>query len=103
MTGKYALALIERAVGKGHAVLGELQVAALELSETQHLQGFRDGKELIDLHGQVRGNFRQISLAVERRRGAGFHPSYEHVRRHMRQDGADPQSSEILLAPGSAA
>src|ERR1700733_5800864 len=84
MAYEYALALVECPVSKGDAVFGELQVAALKFRKTQHLQGFGDREEFVDLHGQVRSNLRQVRLAVERRRGDRLHQASEHIGRHMR-------------------
>ena len=98
MPQEYALALVERGVGECQAILGELQIAALELGKAQHLQGFRDRKQLVDLHLQIRGNLGQIRLAVERRGRDRLHQAGQQVRGHMRQDAADPQSRKTLLA-----
>ena len=87
---KDALAFVDVGVGEREAILGELKIAALHLGEPQQLQGFGHREEFVDLHLQVRGDFRQIGGAVEGRRRHGLHESRQQVGGHLGKDAADP-------------
>ncbi len=73
MAQENPLAFIEVGLGERQSVLGELQVASLQLGEAQHLQGFRHREQLVDLHLKVRGDFRQIGGPVEGSRRHRLH------------------------------
>ena len=95
------LALIERGWANAMPSSVSFRVAALEFGEAQHLQCFRHRKQLVDLHLQIRGDFGQIRLAIERRGRDRLHQARQQIRGHMRQLAADAQSRES--APGGPA
>ena len=96
VAGKDALALIALGVAKRAAGVGELQVAAFELGEAQHLQGLGHRKQLVDFHLQIGGDFRQIGHAVVGRRGHRFDQARQFVGGHVRQHAADALTRERI-------
>ena len=62
------LALVDRGIGELPAGIGEADVAALDLGETQHLQRLGDREQVVDLHVQSEPRSRQVGLAVVGRR-----------------------------------
>jgi hypothetical protein len=59
---------------------GELDVAALDLGEAQHLQGLGRRKQVIDLEMLLLGDRRQVGLAVVGWLVHRLHETGEHVR-----------------------
>jgi hypothetical protein len=93
------LALIQRRSGEGHAILGQLQVAPLHFRKPEHLQRLRDREQVVNLHLQVGRDLRQVSRAAERRCRHRLHQARQQVGAHRREDAADAQAGEALLAP----
>ena len=61
------LALVGAGVDELLADVGELDVAALDFGETQHLQRFGDRKQLVDFHVQFVGETGRSALPLKAR------------------------------------
>jgi hypothetical protein len=95
---KQLFAIVDGRVGKGRAFRRELHDAPLDVCEPQHLQGFSNGKKLIDLHMQHRSDRGQIGDAVIGGRGDGFDQARKRICRNLRQNGADADAGKALGA-----
>ena len=62
MIAKELLARIDIHFGEAHAGRRQLDVAFGEFGKAQKLQGFADGKEIVDRHLEAVGKRRQVGV-----------------------------------------
>ena len=80
------LALVGIRVNELLADVGELDVAALDFDEMQHLQGIRNREQIVALHVQFVGDDRQIGFAVVRLAGERLEKAGQKIGGNARQN-----------------
>ena len=83
------LAVVRARFGELLAGIGELDVAAFDLGEVQHLQRLGDREQIVDFHLQLVGDHRQVGLAVVGRGGQRFDQAGQKIGRDARQHRVD--------------
>ena len=94
------LALVQILFGEPLAHVGELDVAAFQLGEPQHLQRFRDREEFVDFQLQIGGQIGQVRPAVIGRGRDGLDEAGDQVGGDTRQMRADAAARKAFLALG---